>query len=132
MMTIPRDTKQLRNFGLVVGGIFGAIGLWPAIVRGQNLRLWALALGVALVLPALVAPSSLRPVYRVWMALGETLSWMNTRIILGAVFYGVVTPMGLAMRRFGHDPMRRRFEPRVDTYRVVRCPRPGSHMMRQF
>jgi hypothetical protein len=132
MMTVPHDTKQLRNFGLMVGGIFGAIGLWPTIIRGENPRLWAVALAVVLVLPALVLPRSLGPVYRIWMALANALNWINTRIILGAIFYGLVTPMGLAMRRLGHDPMRRRFEPSVDTYRVVPHPRPGSHMMRQF
>ena len=126
------DDKQLRSFGLLVGGIFGAIGLWPALVRGHQPRLWAVALGVALVLPALVAPRTLRAVYRVWMTVGDVLNWINTRIILGAVFYGLLTPMGLAMRRFGHDPMRRRPEPSVDTYRVIRPPRPGAHMRRQF
>ncbi len=132
MMTVQGDTKQLRNFGLLVGGIFSAIGLWPAIIRGENPRLWALALGVLLILPALVLPRSLGPVYRIWMALGNALNWLNTRIILGAIFYGLLTPMGLTMRRLGHDPMRRRFEPSLDTYRVVRRPRPGTHMTRQF
>jgi saxitoxin biosynthesis operon SxtJ-like protein len=126
------DDKQLRSFGLLVGGIFGAIGLWPAIIRGQQPRLWAVALGVALVVPALVAPRTLRPVYRVWMTAGEILNWINTRIILGVVFYGLLTPMGLAMRRFGHDPMRRQSQPGADTYRVMRPPRPGAHMRRQF
>jgi len=126
------DDKQLRSFGLLVGGIFAAIGLWPAIIRGQQPRLWAVALGVALIVPALLAPRTLRPVYRVWMTLGEVLNWINTRIILGAVFYGLLTPMGLVMRRFGHDPMRRRPEPSLDTYRVTRPPRPGAHMRRQF
>jgi len=126
------DDKQLRSFGLLVGGIFGAIGLWPALVRGHQPRLWAVALGVALVLPALVAPRTLRAVYRVWMTVGDVLNWINTRIILGAVFYGLLTPMGLAMRRFSHDPMRRRPQPSVDTYRITRSPRPGDHMRRQF
>jgi Saxitoxin biosynthesis operon protein SxtJ len=132
MITVPGDDKQLRNFGLMVGGIFAAIGLWPLVIRGQNPRFWAVALGLALVLPALARPRSLQLVYRVWMALGNALSWINTRIILSAVFYGLVTPMGLAMRRFGHDPMGRRFGPNVDTYRVAGRPRPGTHMLRQF
>jgi hypothetical protein len=131
-MTVKGDTKPLRNFGLVVGGILGAIGLWPAIVRGQNPRLWALALSVALILPALVLPRSLAPLHRAWMALGEALNWINTRIILGILFYGLITPFALAMRLRGHDPMHRRREPSADTYRVVRDPRPATHMTRQF
>jgi hypothetical protein len=132
MTTVPQDPKQLRHFGLIVGGIFAAIGLWPAVVRGQSPRWWAVALGVALVLPALLLPGSLRPAYRVWMALGDVLGWINTRIILGAIFYGMLTPIGVCLRLRGRDPLRRGIDPRLHTYRVVRQPRPASHMTRQF
>jgi Saxitoxin biosynthesis operon protein SxtJ len=131
-MSATYTRRQLRDFGLLVGGIFGAIGLWPLLWRQQNPRLWALALAVALVLPALVAPPILAPAYRAWMKLAEVLAWVNTRIVLGVVFYGVVTPIGLVMRLTGHDPMRRRFEQAGETYRVRCTPRPASHMTRQF
>jgi hypothetical protein len=126
------DLRQLRHFGFLVGGIFGVIGLWPLLWRQQSPRAWALVLAVLLVLPALVAPRALTPVYRLWMALGEVLAWINTRIILGVVFYGVVTPIGFVMRLLGHDPMRRRFERAGESYRVRCVPRPATHMMRQF
>jgi saxitoxin biosynthesis operon SxtJ-like protein len=126
------DEKQLRHFGLIVGGIFAVIGLWPVVFRTEGPRLWALALAVALVGPAVVFPRSLTHVYRVWMAAGEVLAWINTRIILSVIFYGLVTPMGIVMRRFGSDPMRRRFEPGAATYRVTKATRPATHMTRQF
>ena len=66
------------------------------------------------------------------MVVGETLGWINTRILLSLVFYGIVTPMGIIIRHFGRDPMRRGFEPTVETYRVPKPSRPGSHMTRQF
>ena len=131
-MSRTYDRTQLRRFGYLVGGIFGVIGLWPLVWRQENPRWWGLALTVILVVPALVAPRALAPLYRVWMALGEVLAWINTRIILGVVFYGVVTPIGLVMRLIGHDPMRRRFERVGDSYRVRCVPRPATHMMRQF
>ena len=131
-MSRTYDVKQLRHFGYLVGGIFGLIGLWPMLWRHQNPRLWALVLTGLLVVPALVAPRILAPVYRVWMLLGEVLAWINTRIILGVVFYGVVTPIGLLMRLTGRDPMRRQFEPTGESYRVRCVPRPATHMMRQF
>jgi hypothetical protein len=124
--------RQLRDFGLLVGGIFGAIGLWPLLWRQQSPRLWALTLFVVLVLPALVAPRVLAPAYRAWMKLAEVLAWVNTRIVLGVVFYGVVTPIGLVMRALGRDPMRRQFDRAGDSYRVPCVPRPAAHMMRQF
>jgi len=124
--------KQLRHFGLMVGGIFAAIGLWPVLFRAQGPRLWALALAVALVVPALVLPRSLTYVHRGWMAAGEALGWINTRIILSVIFYALVTPMGILMRRFGGDPMHRRFEPDATTYRVPKSSRTAAHMTRQF
>src|SRR5205809_1737704 len=79
-MTTRAERKSLRHFGLIVGGIFGLIGLGPAVARGQGLRSWALGLALALVVPALVAPAVLAPAHRVWMALGDALGWVNTRI----------------------------------------------------
>ena len=131
-MTNHSDGKPLRKFGLMVGGVFCAIGLWPLIFRGQNPRLWAVTVGVLLLIPALLAPRTLGPVYRVWMMVGDTLGWINTRILLGVVFYGLITPMGLIMRLLGNNAMRRAYEPGVESYRVVKRPRPGTHMTRQF
>jgi Saxitoxin biosynthesis operon protein SxtJ len=131
-MAEPYTRRQLRDFGLLVGGIFGLIGLWPLLWRQQSPRLWALTLFVVLVPPALVAPRVLAPAYRAWMKLAEVLAWVNTRILLGVVFYGVVTPIGLVMRLLGRDPMRRQFERDGESYRVACTPRPATHMLRQF
>jgi hypothetical protein len=131
-MAATRDVRQLRHFGLLVGGIFGVIGLWPVLWRGQDPRWWAVVLAVVLVLPAVAAPRVLAPAYRAWMKLAEVLAWVNTRILLGIVYYGVVTPTGLVMRWRGRDPMRRAYDRAGESYRVVCTPRPGSHMTRQF
>ena len=132
-MKSKSDIKQLRSFGLMVGAIFAAMGLWPVLFRGDDPRLWALVLAGLLVIPALVLPRSLGSVYQGWMVVGNILGWINTRIILGVIFYGLFTPIGL-IRRFllAKDSMLRKFEPEADTYRVVRQPRPSSHMKRQF
>ncbi len=132
-MTHRVEVKQLKSFGLMVGGIFALIALWPWFFRSEEPRLWAFVLAGLLAGPALVWPRSLRPVYRVWMMLGEALGWINTRIILGLILYGLFTPVGF-VRQFllAKDSMRRRFEPDASTYRVMREPRAGSHMSRQF
>jgi hypothetical protein len=132
MAKAQASVRQLRQFGFLVGGIFGAIGLWPMVWRHQSPRQWALALAIALVLPALVAPRILAPVHRAWMALGEVMAWINTRIILGVVFYVVVTPLGLLMRLLSRDPMRRQLDRTGESYRILCKPRPATHMLRQF
>jgi hypothetical protein len=124
--------QQLRSFGFIVGGIFAAIALWPLVMRGDDPRWWALAAAVLLIVPALAYPGSLAWVYRGWMALGFVLGWINTRIILGFIFYFIVTPIGLFRRGLGKDPMGRRLRPDLDSYRVTRKPRSASHLKRQY
>lgn len=129
----PKVAKtQLRSFGLIVGGIFLLIGAWPAVRRGADIRSWAVIVAALLIAPALVVPMALRPVYTLWMAVGEVLGWLNTRIILGLAFYIVLTPIGLVLRLLGHDPMRRSFEPRAASYRVAKEMRPASHLKKPF
>ena len=132
MMAAKADRTELRNFGLIVGGIFGAIGVWPAVIRGGSVRQWMVGLAVVLIVPALLAPRTLAPAHRVWMALGSVLGWVNTRIVLALIFFGLITPMGLVLRMTGRDPMQRAFDPKATTYRVPQKPRPGAHMLRQF
>ena len=126
------EQKELRTFGLMVGGIFLILGLWPALWRGEEPRLWALIPGIVLVVLGLSLPRSLKRAHKIWMVVGHVLGWINTRIILGIVFYGLITPMGLVMRLFGWDSMRRTLLLQANTYRIVRQPRPHSHMRRQF
>ena len=126
------ENKSLRSFGLMVGGIFAFIGLWPVVYRGSSPRLWALILAALLILPALVYPKSLRPVYQIWMKVGQVLGWINTRIILGVIFYLLFFPVGMVLRLLGKDYMNRRFDSDAATYRVIRHSRPGSHMKHQF
>lgn len=124
--------KELRQFGLLVGGVFAVIGLWPVVFRGESPRLWAMVLGGLLMVLGGTVPQSLKQVHRGWMKVGHVLGAINTKIILGIVYYGLITPMGLAMRFMGKDPMHRVLDKKVITYRVVRAPRPRQHMRNQF
>ena len=91
-MTGQNETKELRTFGLMVGGIFSIIGLWPVFLRGDSPRIWAISVGGALVGLGLALPSSLKQIHRIWMKIGHVLGYINTRIILGVIFYGMITP----------------------------------------
>jgi hypothetical protein len=131
-MQHERNTKQLRSFGLTIGGIFAVIGLWPVLLHNEVPRWWAVLLAGLLVFPAVVFPWSLAWVYRRWMALGHIMGWINTRIILGLVFYFVVTPTGMIRRLLGKEPMGKVIRSDVNSYRVIRKSRPASHLRRQY
>jgi len=124
--------KELRHFGLLVGAVFAVIGIWPLVFRSEPLRLWALGPGGLLILLGAVLPQVLAPIHNGWMRVGHVLGWINTRILLGIVFYGLVTPIGLVFRLIGKDTMRQVSAKDSSTYRVTRTPRSHSHMKYQF
>ena len=124
--------KELRQFGLLVGAVFTVMGLWPLVFRGEPVRLWAIGIGGLLIAFGGILPQLLAPIHKGWMWVGHILGWINTRILLGIVFYALVTPIGLVFRLMGKDTMRKAFAESSTTYRVVRSPRPPSHMKYQF
>lgn len=128
----PPQSSELRKFGLLMGAVLGAIGLWPMVIRGESPRWWFIVLAFVLSLGSLLTPLALLPIYKYWLRIGAVLGWINTRIILGFGFFAMFTPVGWILRFLGKDPMRRTFNPSASTYRVNRCPRPNSHMLKPF
>ena len=116
---VDTSKKALRSFGWVVGGVLLVIA---AVVWWRNDFAVTTAVSVlggiggALVVLGLTAPVVLKPVYRVWMALAVVMGFIMTRVILSVVYYLVMTPIGLAMRLFGKDPMHRRIDPEASSY----------------
>ena len=131
-MSHEATTKELRSFGFVVGGVFAVIGIWPMLFRGESIRLWAATVGAMLIVCGGIAPAALMSVHKGWMWVGHVLGWVNTRILLGVVFFGLITPMGILFRLMGKDTMRQAFNESNVTYRIVRQPRPLTHMKNQF
>lgn len=132
MLSEQRRRRELRSFGLTVGVMFLAIGFWPVLWSGTPARLWAVAIGALLSLAGALFPPVLAPVHRIWMTIGHWMGWINTRIILGLFFYGILTPMSLAAKLVGKDFMRIKAAPDANTYRVVRSPRSAAHLRHQF
>ena len=124
--------KELRSFGLLVGGIFSVLGLWPMLLHGDPPRVWAIVAGGMLIMLGILLPGALAPVHQGWMWIGHILGWINTRILLSVVFYGLITPIGMVIRMMGKDTMRQAFSKGSSTYRVIRQSRPPSHMKYQF
>jgi hypothetical protein len=81
---------------------------------------------------ALISPKTLNPVYRLWMKFGLFMGVINSKIILGVVFYVMMAPMGLIKRLFGSDAMQRQLDPDLSTYRVASKVRPRESMERPF
>jgi hypothetical protein len=127
------DRKGLREFGLTFGAaiviIFGLFlpwmfeldwPRWPWFVAAP---VWALAL---------IYPPWLRPVYRVWMRFGLLASRVMTPLVLGIVFFVMISPMALFRRLFGKDPLQRTLDPDQESYRVESTRSPKEKLERPF
>jgi hypothetical protein len=112
-----------RSFGLVMAGFFALIACFP-LLSGNSPRIWALIIAACFLLPALVYPSVLAPLNRWWMRLGLLLSMIVSPIVLGILFYGMLTPYGMLMRRIGKQSISMKPDLDVDSYWTVREP-PG-------
>lgn len=114
--TTPR---ALRQFGVLVGGVFGAIAVFIGWRAGWDFPTWAAVMGgvgLALVVFGLVAPRVLRGPYVAWMGLAVVLGFAVSRVLLTLVFGLLVTPIGLVLRALGRAPFPRRPDARAATY----------------
>ncbi len=125
------ERQALRHFGLIIGGIFVVLALWPVIFRGEPPRLWAAIPAAVLIGLGLAAPTSLRLFYQLWVRLGHTLGWINTCVLLIVVYLLVFTPIGLVMRLLGRDPLTRRLRDR-SSYWIIRGPSPRGKRAMEF
>lgn len=127
------NKHELRNFGLLMGALLSLLfGLLLPWLWDARWPVWPWAVGVVFVLWGLLVPSTLAPVWRVWMKLAHVLGWINTRILLGLVFYVVVLPLAGALRVVGRDPMARRFDAAAVSYRVPSQPADRHNLEKPF
>lgn len=108
-----------RSFGYVFAAVFAIYGLFP-LWRLDGPRWWSLAIAVAFAAVALVYPSVLGPLNRIWMAFGKLLHRIVSPLVMGAVYFLAVTPTGIIMRLRGRDLLSLRRRPDLSTYWIDR------------
>ena len=97
-----------RGFGWVFVVVFVVIGLWPWLIGGAALRMWSLGIAAVVLAVTLLAPALLALPNKLWLRFGMILNRIMSPVVLGFMFYAVVTPMGWLMRLFGKDSLRTR------------------------
>ena len=126
------DRHGLRQFSFVTGGIlaglFGVLFPWLFDLGWPR---WPWIVAGALITVGTIAPLALRPIYKGWMRFGLALSRFTTPIIMGLVFYLIITPIGLLRRLFAADSIAREFHD-DDSYRVPSKKASAKDMERPF
>jgi hypothetical protein len=126
------------------GAAVAALAIWGAVrasrmsgVDAETVRTVSVAIGAVVGMLGGAVSLASRPagtrLYRAWMLGMLPIGWTFSHLILGAVFFGVITPIGLLMRVAGRDSMERRKDASMETYWLSRGQRPGaSRYLRQF
>lgn len=114
------DNKTLRNFGLIMAFVL-SLGFGIIIPKfiSHPVNLNFLYLGIGFMLPALIFPKILKPIYIPWMVIGGILGIINSKIILGLIYFLLFTTVAFIMKMFGIDPMNRKFSKNLKSYRIL-------------
>ena len=119
-----------RSFGFLFFVVFIAISLWP-LKSQEDLRLWALVLSLIFLVLGILNSRFLTPLNKLWYKFGIFLGSIASPIVMGIVFFMVVTPIGLIMRFLGKDLLRVNKNKIVSTYWINR-EKQKTTMKKQF
>ena len=119
VIEINRDPspKTLLWFGALLAlfcGLVGALLTWRFDLHRAATIVWSVGLGLAIVYYAI--PPLRRPLYLGWIYAFFPLGWLLSHLLLGVIYYLILTPIGLVMRLFGRDTLRRRLDPDAESY----------------
>ena len=119
-----------RNFGLVFFVVFLIVALWP-LKYEEDIRLWSLALSIIFFILGILNSKLLTPLNKLWFKFGIFLGVIVSPIIMGIVYFLVVTPIGILMRILGKDLLKTSKVKNTSTYWIKRD-KQLSTMKKQF
>ena len=130
---VKLDAKAYRKFGLTTGSIFAILfGVILPWITHHPYPIWPWVLAGVLFAFAPLLPIALGPVYVAWMKIGQVLNWINTRLILGVLFYVLITPVGIVLKLLRKVPIPKSFNKQIGTYRKKCQQKPKETMEQPF
>ena len=118
-----------RSFGIVFFIVFLLIALYPLINQGE-FRLWSLIISFIFFILGILNSKILTPLTKLWFKFGILLGKIVSPIILGIIFFFVVTPIGVVMRFFGKDVLNLKYNNNKSYW--IEKTGPKSKMKNQF
>ncbi len=129
---IIRDDIKIgsnRNFGVVFCTVFLIIGLFPLINNG-DLRKWSLIIAIIFLILGLLNSKILSPLNKLWFKFGLFLGKIVSPLVMGIIFFLVVTPTGFIMRLLGKDILNLKYNNNFTYW--IKKKGPKSKMRNQF
>ena len=119
-----------RSFGLVFFAVFLIVAVWP-LKNEEDIRLWSLVLSIIFLILGILNSKFLTPLNKLWFKFGIFLGRIVSPIVMGIVFFLVVTPTGVFMRLLGKDLLKTNKTKSSSTYWIKRD-KQHSTMKKQF
>lgn len=127
--------RELRQFAAIWLPAAMAVLAWIVWKKfdAPNVAIGMLVAAGVLGLLGFAVPAVMRVVWIVWMVAVFPIGWVVSHLLLAAIYYLCITPIGLCLRMFGVDPMQRKFDPAATTYWIEREPNTNkSTYFKQF
>jgi TRAP-type mannitol/chloroaromatic compound transport system permease small subunit len=118
-----------RSFGIVFFIVFLLIGTYP-LLNNDHVRIWSLIISIVFLILGLLNSKILFPLNKIWFKFGILLGKIISPLIMGLIFFVVVTPIGLLMRLFNKDLLNLKFN-KSKSYWIEKSD-PKSKMKNQF
>jgi len=125
-----KKNTQNRSFGLLFFIVFLAFALWPLTKKGE-INLYLISIALIFLILGLLNSKILTPLNRSWIKFGELLGRIIAPIIMGIVYFIILTPISLLVRLFGKDLIGMKFNNNLNTYWIKRKKHLGT-MDKQF
>ena len=118
-----------RSFGIVFFFVFLLIAVYP-LIKNQDIRLWSLTVSAVFLTLGIFNSKILNPLNKLWFKIGIFLGKIVSPLIMGIIFFLVVTPIGLLMRLLGKDLINLKFNNNKSYW--IEKDGPKSKMKNQF
>ncbi|RPG04657.1 MAG: hypothetical protein CBE27_002720 [Pelagibacteraceae bacterium TMED267] len=128
---VNKDIKisSNRSFGLVFFVLFLIIGLWP-LINNNEIKIWSIAISVVFLVLGLLNSKLLLPLNKLWFKFGLLLGKIISPLVMGIIFFLVVTPIGYLMRMLKKDLLNLKFNDEKSYW--IEKNEPKSKMKNQF
>ena len=124
-----KKKENNKSFGILFFIIFLLVAFWP-LIHSEFIRLWALGIASIFLVLGITNSKILTPIKKAWIKLGEILGKIIAPIVMGFIYFIIITPIGLLMRLVGKDVLNLKFN-KNDSYWIKRAKNINT-MKRQF
>ena len=125
-----KSKENNKGFGILFFIVFLLVGLWP-LLKGDSPRIYFFPIAVLFLILGLINSKILTPLNKVWVKFGELLGAIIARIVMGLVYFFILTPLSFLVRITGKDLLNVKFSNKFKTYWIKRSKDLGS-MDKQF